>query len=232
MNKEQFEEKILKVEEKVLEEVREERKELSGIRNRALGLAGLLVLLVGGGFAGAIYFIVAAKTVSIEASQVTAPLITITPTSAGVLKDIFVKEGDAILPDSVVAQVGSELLKSQSGGLVVSTKDTVGKVYSPSEAVVMIIDPHDLRVIGHIEEDKGLADIHVGSRATFTVDAFGSKKYEGVVDEISPTARAGDVVFNISDKRQIQQFDIKVRFSIERYPELKNGMSAKLTIYK
>jgi len=45
-------------------------------------------------------------------------------------------------------------------------------------------------------------------------------------------SREGDVVFNISDKREVKQFDVKVRFDISKYPELKNGMSAKMWIKK
>jgi hypothetical protein len=66
----------------------------------------------------------------------------------------------------------------------------------------------------------------------FKVDAFGDKKYYGVVDEISSTSHESDVVFSISDKREKKKFDIKVRFNLAEYPELKNGMSAKLWVYK
>jgi len=64
------------------------------------------------------------------------------------------------------------------------------------------------------------------------VDAFGSKTYKGVVDEVSPTSNQSDVVFNISDQRPTNQFEVKVRFDPTLYPELKNGMSAKIWVYK
>jgi len=69
-------------------------------------------------------------------------------------------------------------------------------------------------------------------KPSFTVDAFGSRKFQGIVDEISPTARQEDIVFNISDKRQTNQFDVKIRFDVSAYPEIKNGMSAKVWIYQ
>jgi len=74
--------------------------------------------------------------------------------------------------------------------------------------------------------------VSVGDAVTCTVDAFGGKSYQGVVDEVSPTSRARDVVFTISDQRPINQFDVKVRFAPAKYPELKNGMSARIWIYK
>ena len=88
-----------------------------------------------------------------------------------------------------------------------------------------------MKVVGEIDETKGLKSIVVGQRATFTVDAFSGKKYEGVVDEISPTSNDTGIVFSISDKRPIKKFDIKIRFNTASYPELKNGMSAKITVY-
>ena len=39
------------------------------------------------------------------------------------------------------------------------------------------------------------------------------------------------VVFTISDKRETKQFLIKVRFDAAAYPELKNGMSARMWVY-
>jgi multidrug resistance efflux pump len=95
-----------------------------------------------------------------------------------------------------------------------------------------MIEPKELRIVGHIAEDKGLADIKLGQKVVFTVDAFGSKEYSGVVSSISPTSRNSDIVFSISDKRQEQEFDVKVSYDVKSAPELKNGMSARMWIYK
>ena len=89
-----------------------------------------------------------------------------------------------------------------------------------------------MRIVGRLEEDKGLKDVKVGQRVVFEVDAFGTKQYEGIIDEVSPTSRASDVVFNISDQRQENEFNVKARFNLSQDPELKNGMSAKMWIYK
>ena len=108
----------------------------------------------------------------------------------------------------------------------------IGAQIAPGQTVVEMIDPTQLRVVGKIDENKGLSQIQVGDPATFTVDAFGGKSFTGVVDEIAPTSNQSDVVFNISDQREIQQFDVKVRYDISAYPQLKNGMSARIWIYK
>ena len=73
--------------------------------------------------------------------------------------------------------------------------------------------------------------MHIGDPVTFTVDAFGGKEYIATVDEMSPTSNQSEVVFNISDTREVKQFDIKARFDVNAYPELKNGMSARMWIY-
>ena len=154
------------------------------------------------------------------------------PTTNGTLKTVYVSVGDTIAPNTVVAQVGTELLKSQDGGYVIMTSNAIGKPVGTNDTIVETIDPSQLRVVGQVQEDKGFADITPGQRAAFTVDAFGGEQFDGIVDEVEPTANSGDVVFNISDKRQEQNFDIKVRFDIAAHPELKNGMSAKLWVYK
>ena len=105
-------------------------------------------------------------------------------------------------------------------------------LFNASQAVVTMIDPSELRVVGQVEEDKGLKDISVGQQAVFTVDAFGSKKYIGTVEQISPTSNQSGIVFNISDKQAKQSYDVKIIFDASQHPELKNGMSAKIWIYK
>jgi multidrug resistance efflux pump len=197
-----------------------------------IALAASILLIVGGGSAVAAYFGVSSSRVYIDTAQVEAPIVSLAPTAGGTLERLNVKAGDTIPAGAVAAQVGVELIKSKAGGLVLSTEGDVGKLVPAGQTVVQMIDPGALRVVGSVEEDKGLADIKVGQTAVFTVDAFGGRKFTGVVDEISPAASSGDVVFSISDKRQEQTFDVKVRFDTNRYPELRQGMSAKLWIYK
>ncbi len=166
----------------------------------------------------------------VEKAEVSAPTIALSAKNGGVLKEIFVKEGDVISANAVVAQVGDETIKTSTRGLVILTKNTVGENVAPNEAVVSIINPDDLRIVARVPEDKGLSDIVVGQSAVFTVDAYGAKKFHGVVSEISTTSRDSGLVFNISDKREVKEFDVKINFDEKEYPELKNGMSAEAWI--
>ncbi len=193
--------------------------------------AALIVLILGGGIAGSTYILASQKKIGIDKAQVSATLAVLAPTGAGVLKHVYVHEGDVIAPNTTVAQVGVELIKSTSGGIVTKARTDLGASIKPGESVVETVDPSSLRVVGEIDENKGLSRIKVGQPVTFSVDAFGSKQYDGVVDEVSPTSNQSGIVFNISSQREVQQFDIKARFDTTQYPELKNGMSARMTVW-
>lgn len=180
----------------------------------------------------AIYLVQSQNRISIDKAEITAPRIDLSSQSGGVLEELLVQPGDRVLENQVVARVDNELLKAKSDGLITDTKNDIGKNFNKSEVVVSMVNPEELRVVAHLDEDKGLDDVRVGQRVAFTVDTFGSRKYFGTVDEVSETSRDSTIVFSISDKRETKQFDIKIRFDISAYPELKNGMSAKVTIYK
>jgi len=167
-----------------------------------------------------------------DQADIEAPTITLAPATSGVLEKILVAAGDHVAANTPVAQIGTQIIQTKVAGIITHVKNSIGQIANPGDAIVTMIDPAALRAVAHLDEDKGLSDIRIGQHATFTVDAFGSKQYEGIVDEISPTAREGDIVFNISGQRQVQEFDIKIRFDTTLYQELGNGMSAKIYIYK
>lgn len=195
------------------------------VRNSIIIVIGIIIA------AGLIYWQQSTTEVSIPNSAIAAPEIDLSPTVPGTLQAVYVNEGDQVLPNTVVAEVGNELVKSTIDGLIVTVNNQIGTVFQPGQTVVAMVDPTQLRVVGQLDENKGLDRIQVGQAANFTVDAFGSKVYHGVVDEVSPTAQAAGAAFNISDQRQTQIFDVKVRFDVSEYPELKNGMSAKITVF-
>jgi len=170
-------------------------------------------------------------TISIENSEISAPMINLSSTTAGTLNALYVKEGDIISVNTPVALVGTDTVVSKQDGLITGIQNNIGEFFAPGQTVVSMIHPDDIRVIGAIDENKGLEKIKPGQEATFTVDTFGSKTYVGVVDSVSQTSDDTGVLFSISDERPTKQFDVKVRFNVANYPELKNGMSAKITVY-
>ncbi|MDD5164945.1 MAG: HlyD family efflux transporter periplasmic adaptor subunit [Candidatus Pacebacteria bacterium] len=192
---------------------------------------GMLAVIIIGGTAGLGYWLTSMGRVYTDKAIVSASITTISPSAPGVLQEVYVNVGDVVGPDTVVARVGNELLKTTATSVVTDTDTAIGTTIAPGVAVVKVVNPDDLRVVAHIDEDKGLSSIKIGDQAVFTLDAFGSRTFQGVVDEISASARQEDVVFNISDKRQINQFDVKIRFDVTAFPQIKNGMSSKVWIY-
>jgi multidrug resistance efflux pump len=198
-----------------------------------LGSIVILIILIAAG--GLLYFNDLQSKVYVENSQIIAPVISINPSSPGIISDLYVSVGDQVRKDQILAKVGDQVLVAKTSGVITGVENTPGQIANPAmdpKPVISMIDPRELRVVGRVQEDKGLKDIIPGQQVMFTVDAFPSSQYKGVVDKVAPSSRTGDIVFSISDKRQEQEFDVTVSYDVTAYPELKNGMSAKMWISK
>lgn len=191
----------------------------------------MIIIFIFGLLSGFIFWLSTRNTVLIENSFLEAPVINLSPATPGILYALYVNEGDRITSNSPVALVGSQTIYSKDGGIVASAPKVIGSYFNVGQTVASVINDKEMKVVGAVDETKGLGSIKAGQRATFTVDAFSGKQYEGIVDEISPTSNDTGVVFNISDTRPVKSFDVKVVFDITKYPELKNGMSAKITVH-
>jgi multidrug resistance efflux pump len=170
------------------------------------------------------------NTVYIENSFVEAPVINLAPVSAGTLNALYVHIGERVNVGAPVALVGTNIISSKEDGVVSFTPESLGGYYAPGNTVVSVVKIDAMKVVGSVEENKGLKDLKVGESAMFTVDAFPGKEYYGFVDQIVPTSQDTGVVFSISDQRPIKKFAIKIKFDISKYPELLSGMSAKVTV--
>jgi multidrug resistance efflux pump len=196
-------------------------------------IIALLIVLGVAGIAGGIwYYEDQQKYVYSDKASIGAPLIQLTARTSGILKEVMVHDGEFVFAHQTVAVIGNEMISTEIAGKILSAKQDIGAVYSPAQSVVTMIDPKGMRVVVRIQEDKGLKDIHSLDKVFFTVDAFGSQKFEGFVEKISEMSREGDVVFNISDKRQEKEFEITIKYDLMRYPDFQNGMSAKVWIVK
>ena len=182
----------------------------------------------------AVLFIIFEKTtgrVYISNSLIQAPVITISPTQSGNVQEIDVKEGQTVDAGDTLAIVGSEILRADTDGLVISASDLTGSMVNPTTQLIQMIRPVNLRVAGSIDENKGLDQIKVGQVVAFTVDALQGKTFWGYVDEISPSAVAPAFSFSTSTERSTQQFTVYARFDTSAYPAIRNGMSAKMIVY-
>lgn len=189
------------------------------------GVAILVAALIGA------YFITSSRSVSIDTATISAPLISLAPTTGGRLNAVYAAVGDTLSANAPVALVGTEVVRTRVAGQLVQITNTIGAHIAPGAPIAQIVDPAQLRVVGRIDENKGLSQLKVGDPVTFTVDAFGSRTFTGVLDQVSPTSNQSGMVFNISSQRETQQFDVEARFDTSTYSELKNGMSARMKIY-
>jgi multidrug resistance efflux pump len=216
---------IKKEEEKIEKEIKKAVLKAGHYRS----LIGIIVVaLLLGGF---IYWRATFNQVKIDLSSIQAPMIDLSPTTPGILYQIYVKEGDKVDANTQIAKVGDEIITSKVSGIIATVNHKEGQVFTPGISVVSMVNIGEERVIGRIDENKGLSKIKVGDTVRFTVDAFDSKSYEGIVEEVSPVSRQSGILFSISDKREIKQFEVKIKFNINAYPELKSGMSAKATVF-
>ena len=202
------------------------------IREKPLILGGLIAIVLAIIVSGFLYWKTVQSRVYIEKSEIWAPIISLSPDNSGAINEIYVKEGDIVAKDQPLIKIGTHVVTPKTGGLILWVGNTPGQMASPQSVVVKMLDLNTLRVIGHIDEDKGLSDIKIGQKVIFTVDAYGDQEYQGIVERIGASANQSSIVFSISDQRAENPFDITVTYDIHAYPELKDGMSARMWIYK
>ncbi len=194
---------------------------------RIIASVALIILLVGGFW----FWQTRRDRIYIDDSLINATIIPISAPLSGILTEVDAQEGKLIKRGDTIAVVGGQAIRSQTDGLIVTANDAIGGTITPEIVLAQLIDPSQMRVVGTIDETKGLDKIHIGQPASFTVDAYPGQTFWGYVDEISQTAKQTQAAFSISSERPVQQFQVYVRFDASKYPQLKNGMSAKLIIY-
>jgi len=194
---------------------------------RVLLVVIVAVFLIGGFIA----YQLLKDRVNIENSLIQAPIVTISPETPGKITDIKVYEGEKVKKGDALAIVGTSSLNAFQDGLIVSTDDAIGSIASAQTPVIQMVNLSDMRVAGTIDENKGLDKLKIGQTVSFTVDALPGQTFWGYIDEISPTAKQTQLQFSVSSERPTQQFVIYARFDAYKYPQIKNGMSAKMTVY-
>jgi multidrug resistance efflux pump len=191
--------------------------------------AGIFILILLAGLY--VYFQKTTDRIFIDKSLIQAPVITVSSSTQGKVQEIDVKEGQTVLSGDTLAVVGSETLRAQTDGLIISASDLTGSTVNQATQLIQMIRSINLRVVGTIDEDKGLNDIRVGQVVSFTVDALPGKTYWGYVDEISPSALIPVFSLSSSTERPTQQFTVYAKYNTGLYPDIKNGMSAKMVIF-
>lgn len=192
-----------------------------------VGIASLLLVAIG----TYLYIVMTLGRVHIDNSLIQAPVITISPSSTGKVLEMDVKQGQTVQNGDTLAVVGSETLRADTDGLVISASDVTGSTINPQTQLIQMIRPTSMRVAGNIDENKGLSDIKVGQVVSFTIDALPGKTYWGYIDEIAASANSSAFSFSTSTERPTQQFTVYAKFDTDDNPVIKNGMSTKMVVY-
>lgn len=186
----------------------------------------ILLLLIGG-----YYWYSTSQRIYTDKAEIVAPLIVLSPNVPNVLQKVLVKNGEHVLVEQPVARLANgDFVRAKTDGVVVGINNKVGELFTPGMPIVTMIDPNELRLVVHVAEDKGFSSIQVGQKVVFEVDAFDSQTFDGVIEEIAQSSDQSSVVFSISDKRVEKEYSIKIKYN--NYPQLLNGMSAKVWIYR
>ncbi|HSD98261.1 MAG TPA: HlyD family efflux transporter periplasmic adaptor subunit [Patescibacteria group bacterium] len=178
-----------------------------------------------------IFYQIRSARVFIDDSLVQAPLVIVSPSTSGTLTALTVYEGEYVNKGDSLAIAGGQTIYADSDGLVVMANNQIGSSVGQQTPVVELVNPEDMRIAGTIDENKGLSSLHIGQVVSFTIDALPGQTFWGYIDEVSPTAKQSQVAFSISSERPTQQFVVYAKFDAKKYPAIKNGMSAKMTIF-
>ncbi|OPJ59411.1 efflux RND transporter periplasmic adaptor subunit [Clostridium chromiireducens] len=121
--------------------------------------------------------------------------------------------------DLVQAQLDNAVVKSPIDGVVSERDADAGEIVSSSKSVITIADNSSF--IGEINiRDKDLSGIAVGEKVEVKVNSFEGKNFEGVIDNISPTADSKTQLYNV--KMKLAKDD----------SSLKSGMVVKILLTK
>ena len=101
--------------------------------------------------------------------------------------------------DLAQAQLDNAVVKSPIDGVVSERDADAGEIVSSSKSVITIADNSSF--IGEINiSDKDLSGIEVGENVEVKVNSLQDKNFEGVIDNISPTADSKTQLYNVKVK--------------------------------
>ncbi|MCR4330269.1 MAG: efflux RND transporter periplasmic adaptor subunit [Patescibacteria group bacterium] len=118
------------------------------------------------------------------------------------------------------AQLAKTLIRAPFSGIVTEQNAKVGEVVSPAAVMVRIISESRFEIEALVPE-ADIANVKLGDKATFTLDAYGDREvFEALVQRIDP---AETVVEGVSTYKVILEF-------IDHEGKVKSGMTADVSI--
>jgi multidrug efflux pump subunit AcrA (membrane-fusion protein) len=148
------------------------------------------------------------------------------PRVDGKLLQNILKEGDPVKRGQHIALIERDEVGAVYEPVVVPSTITgvIGRTYldpganvTKSTAIALVVNQDIIRILVEIPE-RYLSKIHIGQKATFTVEAYGDKRFEAEVYKLSPVVDTQSRVVNAELKA-----DNKSGF-------IKSGMFAKVKL--
>ncbi|GKV69321.1 multidrug resistance protein A [Sporosarcina sp. NCCP-2716] len=203
----------------------------------------LLIVLVGGGFAGYYFYNKSVTYLSTDNAQVAGQQVRIASPAAGKLTewkgatgDTF-KKGDTVGTMEAVSEQGKmEMpITAPADGTIVQSTAVENTMVGAGTPLAVSYDMTNLWVTANIEETK-IDDVKVGQEVDIYVDAYPDLKLTGEVKEIG-LATAGTFSLlpstNASGNYTKETQVIPVRISIDDYAEkLIPGINVTVRIHK
>ncbi|MCD6396007.1 MAG: efflux RND transporter periplasmic adaptor subunit [Spirochaetaceae bacterium] len=146
--------------------------------------------------------------------------------TAGKLKNIYVKVGDAVRENQIIADVdpsrpgmtfAASPVKASISGTVTEVPRQIGSVITPNLSIARISKMDELQVVIYVAE-RFISKLKIGLPAVIKSEAFPEIVFEGKIREISP------VVDKIS-----RTIEVKLRLTDSK-KKLKAGMFAKVKL--
>lgn len=120
---------------------------------------------------------------------------------------------------NALANLEKTYIRAPFDGVLVRRDGDIGQTVTPTDTVVLVINPEKYLVEVNIPE-VDIGRISIGNSVKITLDAYPNKNFTGTVTYIEP----GEVVVD-----NVVRYKIRVTFD-ENYPELKTGLTANLDI--
>lgn len=156
----------------------------------------------------------------------TTATIDVFPETNGELTELFVRVGEQVSRDQVVAEVDpsrpgqsfvASPVRSPISGTVVAAPGRVGQTVSMSTPVLRISRTNELEVVTRVAE-RFISKVEVGLDAAVRLDAYPEERFGATVSELSPVVDPAT-----------RTLEVKLRFD-EADRRLKAGMFASVRI--
>ena len=111
----------------------------------------------------------------------------------------------------------------------------IGEVISPGQALLSVVDPHDIWVTAKVKETR-MGHVKVGQPVDIDVDTFSGHRFHGHVDRILPVSAATVSLLppeNASGTfvKVIQRIPVRIRIDDPGKYKLRPGMSTEIRIH-